>query len=446
MVSLSTLRTRLWLTATCVLIVPVTATASAATVRKMALGAGHSCVLFTDGILKCFGSNDSGQLGLGTAQNRGGTTGEMGTALPAVDVGRGLTVKDVAAGSRHTCAILSDDSVKCWGDNTFGQLGLGDTTSRGAAAAQMGDQLPRVDLGAGRTAVKIDLGDRHTCAVLDDGGVKCWGLNTYGQLGVGDLTTRGAAAGQMGDALAAVPLGLRALDVSAGGRHTCALLTDHTLRCWGDGALGQLGNGSTAIVGDTVGEISAAMAAVDLGAGHTAAAVYAGFVHTCAKLETGDLKCWGYNKDGRLGLGDLVTRGDGGEGAEMGDAHASVAIAPGQQVREASCGYRHCCATLESRTLKCFGFNLKGSLGLEDGVHRGTLPTDMGDDLPFVNLGDLAAVNQVFVGEYHSCALLRDGHVKCWGSNRYGQLGLGDTRDRGADAQTMGRFLAPLEL
>jgi alpha-tubulin suppressor-like RCC1 family protein len=394
--------------------------------------------------LKCFGANDSGQLGLGDAENRGDAPGEMGAALPAVALGLG--VKDVAAGSKHTCAILSDDSVKCWGDNAYGQLGLGDAAARGCAAAQMGDGLPRVDLGPGRTAVKLDLGDRHSCAVLDDGAVKCWGLNSYGQLGVGDAVTRGDAAGQMGAALPAVQLAARAIDVSAGGRHTCALLADRSVQCWGDGALGQLGNGSTAIVGDAADELGAALPAVDLGAGHTATAVYAGFVHTCAKLETGDLKCWGYNKDGRLGLGDLVTRGDGAEGAAMGDQLPLVDLAPGQQVREAACGYRHCCATLETRTLKCFGFNLKGSLGLEDAVHRGTLPTDMGDDLPYVNLGDLAAVSQVFVGEYHSCALLRDGHVKCWGSNRFGQLGLGDVRDRGEAAQTMGRFLAPLEL
>ena len=115
----------------------------------------------------------------------------MGDALPAVDLGTGRTAKMISAGYAHTCAVLDDDSVKCWGRNNYGQLGFGDTSNRGDGPGEMGDNLDAVDLGTGRTAKMISAGDVHTCAVLDDDSVKCWGDNDYGQLGLGDTSNRG---------------------------------------------------------------------------------------------------------------------------------------------------------------------------------------------------------------------------------------------------------------
>ena len=116
------------------------------------------------------------------------------------------SIKFLAAGDYHTCAVLNDDTVKCWGLNDYGQLGYGDTNYRGDAN-EMGDNLPTVDLGSGKSIKSLVAGFVHTCAVLNDDTVKCWGRNTYGQLGYGDTNDRGDEANEMGDNLPTVDLG-----------------------------------------------------------------------------------------------------------------------------------------------------------------------------------------------------------------------------------------------
>jgi alpha-tubulin suppressor-like RCC1 family protein len=110
-------------------------------------------------------------------------------------------------GGQHNCALLDDGTVKCWGQNGSGQLGVGDTTTRGDMAGQMGDNLPAVNLGAGRKAVAIGTGHNHTCAILDDHHTKCWGANSSGQLGLGDMADRGKTAASLGAMLPNVDLG-----------------------------------------------------------------------------------------------------------------------------------------------------------------------------------------------------------------------------------------------
>ncbi len=131
----------------------------------------------------------------------------MGEDLPAVDLGTGRTARAVVAADTHACALLDNGQVKCWGNNAGEVLGLEDTVNRAAGQGQMGDALPAVDLGAGRTATAITAGRSHTCALLDTGQVKWWGLGTYGRLGYGDTVSRGASPGDMGDDLPAVDLG-----------------------------------------------------------------------------------------------------------------------------------------------------------------------------------------------------------------------------------------------
>ena len=127
------------------------------------------------------------------------------------DAGEGPADADVPDGSAptderllssrgsYTCATLTSGDLKCWGANDVGQLGLGDTNHRGDQAGEMGDALPFVNLGTGRTAKMISAGVFHTCAVLDNDTVKCWGSNSYGELGLGDKNDRGDQAGEMGD-------------------------------------------------------------------------------------------------------------------------------------------------------------------------------------------------------------------------------------------------------
>ncbi len=243
----------------------------------------------------------------------------MGDLLPAVALGVGKTANAIVTGDAHTCVRLTDGSVKCWGYNLYGQLGLGDGTNRGSLAAAMGDTLPTVKLGMGKTAKILAAGAYHTCAVLNDDALKCWGFNTYGQLGAGDTTTRGLAAVQMGDSLLPVALGTgkTAKAVTAGDGHTCALLSDDGIKCWGRNADGQLGLGDTANRGNGVGKMGDDLPLVALGAGTTQKAVVAGDFHNCALSSNGAVKCWGKNANGQLGLGDAATRGDGV--GKMGD-------------------------------------------------------------------------------------------------------------------------------
>ena len=115
---------------------------------------------------------------------------EMGSNLPFVQLGANRTATEIAVGEYHSCALLDDGSVKCWGRNSYGQLGIGNTTQIGDGEGELRG-LSTVDLGSGRTAVSITAGKWHTCALLDDGSVKCWGDNGYGQLGIGNTTSMG---------------------------------------------------------------------------------------------------------------------------------------------------------------------------------------------------------------------------------------------------------------
>ena len=137
-------------------------------------GSWHTCAILDNNSVKCWGWNSKGQLGLGDTADRGDAANEMGDNLTAVALGNGRTAKHVTAGAWHTRALLDDDSVKCWGYNGFqGRLGLGDTAHRGDHANEMGDNLTAVDLGTNRTAKQITAANSYTCALLDDDSVKC---------------------------------------------------------------------------------------------------------------------------------------------------------------------------------------------------------------------------------------------------------------------------------
>jgi alpha-tubulin suppressor-like RCC1 family protein len=200
------------------------------TVSSIASGSYFTCALMADNsVLKCWGSNSKGQLGIGDKFPRGNSPDEMGEGLAEINLGTGRSVKQVFAGAgSHACAILDDNTLRCWGDNQYGQLGLGDTSNRGDDAGEMGYALGPVDLGNGVVAESLALGQSHTCAlVAGSGQVKCWGYNQFGQLGYGDTTSRGDAAGEMGVNLTSVDLGgvgRYAKKIACGPHHTCALL------------------------------------------------------------------------------------------------------------------------------------------------------------------------------------------------------------------------------
>jgi len=424
-------------------------------VRAVATALGNTCAAFDDGTVKCWGSNAYGQLGLGDTTDRGAYAIQLGDALPFVALGQGANVDKVALGYSHACALLTNGEVKCWGSGEFGKLGYGDVTNRGDEPGEMGDALPAVDLGAGSKAVEVSVGHFHSCALLEGGAVKCWGRNDFGQLGQGDTNDRGDSPGELGDALATVNLGTdeSAVALSVSGSHSCVALASGRVKCWGANHFGQLGLGDTSHRGDNAGELGDALPIVALGGNAKAVGIAAGgagvgsplyTAHACALLEGGAIKCWGANHKGQLGLGDTSPRGDGP--AEMGDALPVLALGQGVLAASVHTGEHRGCARLTNGAVKCWGWNAYGQLGLGDTLTRGDGPGEMGDALPAVNLGTNALAAHLGAGGEHTCAALADGALKCWGYNDSGQLGTGDTDYRGVSANEMGDALLPVKL
>ncbi|MEK6704521.1 MAG: hypothetical protein AABZ06_01910 [Bdellovibrionota bacterium] len=409
-------------------------------------GAAHTCVRFSSGAVKCWGGNTYGQLGLGDTNARGDAAGEIGDNLSTVSLGSGRTATAIVAGSNHTCALLDNSTVKCWGLNDKGQLGQGSADSLGDVAGEMGDSLNAVSLGSGRTATAIAAGDKHTCALLDDGSVKCWGYNVLGALGLGDTSDRGDGAGEMGDNLSAVSLGSgrTATAIAAGDFHTCALLDNGSMKCWGGNSSGQLGFGDMDARGDAAGEMGDNLPVVDLGSGLSASSIATGQSHTCARLNNNNVKCWGGNTFGQLGLGDTNARGDAA--GEMGDNLAAIALGSGRTALAISTSASTVCVRLDNSSVKCWGDNTYGQLGLSDTSARGDAADEMGDNLSIVQLGTSRTATGIASGGSHSCAVLDNKTVKCWGRNNVGQLGLGDTDARGDAVGEMGDLLTSISL
>jgi alpha-tubulin suppressor-like RCC1 family protein len=407
----------------------------------LAVSAVHSCARFDNGSLKCWGRNALGELGQGDTAARGDMPGELGKALHAIDLGTGHSAVSADVGGAGTCAVLDDGSLKCWGSNFQGFLGQGDENNRGDQPGELGDALHPVDLGAGRKVLSVSLGS-HVCALLDGGKLKCWGDGRYGALGLGDSSSRGLQPGQMGDALPSIDVGAQrsVRVVSTGNQRTCAVLDDGALKCWGNNALGTLG------VGLGLGGITAPSQLPDikLGTGLRASTVDLAELHSCALVEGGKVKCWGSNARGELGLGDTVLRGD--DPSKLGDALPVVDLGAGVETTAIALGSRHSCALLKGGAVKCWGVNDVGQLGLGDTQDRGAAGGHMGDALPKVDLGPGAVVTAIAASGNHTCALLDDHSIRCWGDNQYGQLGIGDTSTRGDGPGEMGAALPAVML
>eukprot|EP01084_Bolivina_argentea_P255595 429969_1 len=176
-------------------------------------GQYHTCALSKDyGRVKCWGYNNVGQLGWGDTTNRGDSPGQMGGSMSIVDLGTDFSMSpgaiDIAVGSIHSCALSTTHKVKCWGRNQFGQLGQGDNINRGDNPDEMGNYLNVIDLGTNFIPIQIEAGSYHTCALSINDTVKCWGDNSHGQLGYGDLSDRGLNVNEMGDNLLEIDFGI----------------------------------------------------------------------------------------------------------------------------------------------------------------------------------------------------------------------------------------------
>ena len=308
----------------------------------------------------------------------------------------------VAVGQDYTCAILDNGDLKCWGRNSDGQLGDGGTTQLNAPPSTP------VDLGTGRTAVAVSNGYSHTCVILDNGELKCWGSDATGELGNGAIQ-----GSQYSPSTTAIDLGSgrTAVAVDSGYHHTCAILDNGDLKCWGydnGGQLGILSNGQQNL-------IAPPSTAIDLGTNRTAIAVSAGKQHTCAILDNGDLKCWGRDFYGQLG--DGYPKGNNlhipsSTAIDLGTNRTAVAVSAGDD---------HTCAILDNGDLKCWGRYNDGRLGNGTATYQDV----MAPLSTAIDLGTNRTAVAVAAGQYHTCATLDNGDVKCWGSGWNEALGNG---------------------
>ena len=320
------------------------------------------------------------------------------------DVDVQANVTQITAGTDHTCALLDTGVVRCWGFGGQGRLGYGnsDTIGDNETPASAGD----VDVGG--TVAKIAAGESYTCAVLVTDTVRCWGSGGFSNLGYATTTDIGddETPASVGD----VEVGGKVAQIALGTFHTCALLSAGSVRCWGAGGLGRLGYGNTTSILD-------AALALDVNVGGTVTQITAGKSHTCALLDTGAVRCWGYGKGGRVGYATTTDIGDDETPATAGDVDV------GGMVSQITAGQDHTCALLDTGAVRCWGLGANGRLGY------GNID-DIGDDETPASAGDVdvgGTVVQIAAGTSHTCALLDTGAVRCWGAGGNGRLGYGNS-------------------
>lgn len=419
--------------------------------QKVATGRQHTCALSTDGLIKCWGANNSGQLGIGSSDDHGGIPNSMGRNLPIVNLGKNVAAKDICVGMDYSCAMTIDQKIKCWGWNEKGKLGLGRNISAiGNLPGQMGDALPFVELGADFKVTSMTCGYDHACAVNQDGKAKCWGDNSNGQLGIESKVGRGLRPDDMGDKLPFVMIEQKIQAISAGTGFSCALLGDGSFKCWGDNYYGMLGVENDQTYGANTATMGTHLPSVKLENGpYTGLSISAGYLHTCAiYLFKGNkkLKCWGYNQQGRLGTG-VEERSIGSRPNSMAEKLPETLTGFDVNViREVHPLGTFTCALTNGGKMKCWGYNGQGQLGLGDDEDRGVSAQQMGQNLPYTDLG--LPVKTMGVGSIgnHGCAVLINNWIKCWGGNAFGQLGYEDGIDRGSDSDQMGENLPYVNL
>ncbi len=385
------------------------------------VGAYHACALLPSASVRCWGYGADGALGYGDPRTIGDD--ETPAAAGPVELGAGRTSMALSAGSVHSCALLDDGTVRCWGFGGEGRLGYANTS--GVGVEQPPGAVGPVDLGAGRTATAVTAGRAHTCAVLDNGMVRCWGFGLDGRLGYGNTNSIGddETPGSVGPVR--LGAGRTAKAITAGEAHTCALLDDGTVRCWGANASGQLGYGNTTPVGDD--ETPDVTRPVNLGPERTAVAVSAGSFHTCALLDNASVRCWGFAGNGQLGYGNISSIGDD----ETPDVTGPVNLGPGRTAKAISAGAFHTCALLDNATVRCWGFGRNGRLGYSSANSIGD--DELPDTVGPVDLGDDRVV-AISAGGDSTCARLGGGGgVRCWGYAGNGRLGSCSTNNVGDD-------------
>jgi cysteine-rich repeat protein len=414
-------------------------------VIDMGVGNGFTCALLRGGYVRCWGDNTYNQLGLGHADPRSNlkpyqlTKADGVTLAGPIDLGGTATA--IAVGTRHACALLSTGKVKCWGDNSSGQLGQGNTD-------QILDRAPNAingvqfDAAGTMTAKAIAAGGRSNCAILQDDSVRCWGVNSNGELGLGNKTAVSAVTTPAG--YLSVSLGATAVGIATSSDHSCAILSDSTARCWGGNSYGELGISNTTPVGATQVPSSLGAAGLLPTGAVGVKTISTATLFSCALLNNYSIECWGQNTYGQIGIGSAANVGDNESPAAYG-----MSIIGNVQATCVVAGTGHTCALLTGQGLKCWGSNIKGELG--DGTTTNHGVTDLPASLPIVAVGASLGVKSVWAGANQTCVVLTDESVRCWGWNDRGQLGTGSVSSTpndyiGGTDDTTPDKLAPIQI
>ena len=368
--------------------------------NSITVGDQHACALLNDSSIRCWGDNEYDQLGNGSHDECGLASGSSTPcSMTPIAVMNITNAEAVAAGGSHTCAVLSDGSVQCWGSNDNGQLGnsSSDNCVTPSGTSVSCSATPRAVLGI-TDAIAVAAGGWHTCAVLRSGSVQCWGLNDYGQLG-NDTT--------LNSLFPVTVSGItNARSVANYTHHSCAVLSDGSIQCWGYNYNGQLGDGI---------EIDS-LVPVWVSVITNVTAVTTGSSHTCAVLNDGSIRCWGLNEQGQLGNSSSGTCGSSSTSLSLCSPTPTV-VSNLTNAVFVSAGQAHTCAVLRSGSVWCWGWNNADQLA--DGTTTNSYQ-------PVLISGITDAV-AVAAGSYDSCVVLRSGLVQCWNWNYYGNLGNGTT-------------------
>jgi len=363
-------------------------------------GEHFTCITRRSGVVSCLGANEAGQLGNGATSAEPQLTP---TDVVGFGAGAPMRVGTMSAGFDFACLLTEGGEVFCWGANEVGELGDGTLSSRSTPQRVRGMDVIQA----------VSCGSNHTCVVTNAGKVSCFGGNAQGQLGDGTTAAHNTPApiGMLPDGTA-----VDATAIAAGQDFSCATVRSGGVVCWGQGDSGQ--NGSTTFMSTNAPESVGGLA------GFAPTAVVAGFTNACVPTDAGLVRCWGAANFGRLGDNGASGGADQPSAVPLPSLASVAHIAAGPDAA-------HTCALTESGEVRCWGENGVGQIG--DESTGDFAAQSVAIPLP-------SATVDLDTGGLHTCAVLDNGRVYCWGYNDAGQLGDGTLEQRNAPVEATAFF------
>jgi hypothetical protein len=372
--------------------------------KQISLGSQHTCAISLDDKAYCWGFNGSGQLGNGNT----GTDSTTPVAVSTSGALAGKAILRISVGNSHSCVLASDNQVYCWGSNSYGELGNGNT----GTISNVPVTISMSGVLSGKTIKQISARQSNTCVIASDDKAYCWGGNSYGQLGNG--TTGTSSNVPVTVSAGGVLSGKSISNIAVGDYHVCVISFDGQVFCWGNNNSGQLGNGITG----TNSNVPVAVSMSGVLAGKTVRSVSAGTYYTCAIASDSQAYCWGSNSNGQLGNNNITV-----------DSNTPVAVTTsgvfsGKTILSLMTGGDYGCAIASDSQAYCWGSNMFGQIG-----NNGNTSTAYAVPVAVDVAGPLAGETLSFIatGHGHSCAISTKNQFFCWGRNNFGQLGAGSS-------------------